>query len=93
VASVRLRPAPIEGGHEMYNRYEMDTSGRLVHEQRLEEAEQERLAQHATGAPHRPARSSGWQTLIGQALLAWGRWMDGRTRPEPRHDAEREGAV
>ncbi|HWQ11280.1 MAG TPA: hypothetical protein VNL77_00685 [Roseiflexaceae bacterium] len=68
----------------MNNRYEMDISGRLVHQQRLDEAELERLARLATGASDRKPNGRRWQERVGRVLLAWGRWMDGRAAERSR---------
>lgn len=74
----------------MMNWHDIHDGGRERYAQRLAEAEHERLFVRSTTEGVR--RTSVLRARIGQALIAWGRWIDGRPEPTARYDVEREGA-
>ena len=70
----------------MIDWYEMYTLGRVVHGERLLEAEQKRLfARRATQGQAITLRSR-----LGQALISIGRWVDGRAEVAAHYDVERK---
>ena len=72
----------------MLNWYDIHSVGRVLHTDRLAEAEQHRLfARTATRVPAATLRSR-----LGQALISLGRWVDGRSDAPARYGVERTGA-